>query len=44
MTHDALVIKGGKPLAGEIVLKGANSFIPKALVAALLSRTDASIV
>lgn len=37
MTHDALVIKGGKPLQGEIVLKGAKNFIPKALVAALLT-------
>ena len=31
------VIRGGKPLVGEIVLRGAKNAVPKAMVAALLT-------
>ncbi len=38
MKHGAYIIRGGKPIVGEIECLGAKNFATKAMVAALLSR------
>ena len=43
MTTDAaisagrMILRGGRPLAGEVVLRGAKNSLPKIMVAALLT-------
>jgi len=43
MTSGFLRIRGGRPLQGEVTVRGAKNVIPKAMVASLLSR-DKSIL
>lgn len=38
MTDDVLTIKGGKPLKGKVLVRGAKNNIPKSIVAALLTK------
>ncbi|MBN2176804.1 MAG: UDP-N-acetylglucosamine 1-carboxyvinyltransferase [Demequinaceae bacterium] len=40
---DSLRITGGKPLTGEITVRGAKNFVPKAMVAALLGDTPSTL-
>lgn len=35
--HDTVVIRGGKPLSGEVGVRGAKNLVTKAMVAALLA-------
>ncbi len=37
MAETKLKVRGGKPLRGEILVRGAKNFVPKAMVAALLT-------
>ena len=37
MTPGVLKIRGGRPLTGEVTVRGAKNVIPKAMVASLLS-------
>ena len=39
MVDGLLQVQGGRPLAGEITVRGAKNFVPKAMVAALLGTT-----
>jgi UDP-N-acetylglucosamine 1-carboxyvinyltransferase len=41
--RDSLHITGGKPLAGEITVRGAKNFVSKAMVAALLGDTPSTL-
>ncbi|MFS8159314.1 MAG: UDP-N-acetylglucosamine 1-carboxyvinyltransferase, partial [Candidatus Roizmanbacteria bacterium] len=43
MSADQLIVRGGKPLVGEIGLKGSKNFVPKALVAALLTKESCKL-
>lgn len=40
---DSLSITGGKPLTGEITVRGAKNFVSKAMVAALLGDTPSTL-
>jgi len=40
---DSLRITGGKPLTGEITIRGAKNFVSKAMVAALLGDTPSTL-
>lgn len=39
MVDGLLQVHGGRPLRGEITVRGAKNLVPKAMVAALLGRT-----
>jgi UDP-N-acetylglucosamine 1-carboxyvinyltransferase len=41
--RDYIRLRGGKPLIGEIVLKGAKNVVPKAMVAALLTNEPCTL-
>ncbi|MEV7618262.1 UDP-N-acetylglucosamine 1-carboxyvinyltransferase [Streptomyces sp. NPDC089799] len=43
MTHDTLLVHGGRPLRGEVRVRGAKNLVPKAMVAALLGHTASQI-
>ena len=39
MVDGLLKVEGGRPLNGEITVRGAKNLVPKAMVAALLGTT-----
>ena len=39
MVDGLLQVRGGRPLNGEITVRGAKNLVPKAMVAALLGAT-----
>lgn len=41
--HDYIRLRGGKPLIGEVILKGAKNAVPKAMVAALLTNEPCTL-
>jgi UDP-N-acetylglucosamine 1-carboxyvinyltransferase len=41
--RDYIRLRGGKPLIGEIILKGAKNVVPKAMVAALLTSESCTL-
>ena len=38
-----LQVEGGHPLRGEIAVRGAKNFVPKAMVASLLADTPSEL-
>ena len=43
MVDGLLQVQGGRPLNGEITVRGAKNLVPKAMVAALLGATPSSV-
>lgn len=41
--HDTMILRGGKPLRGEITVRGAKNNIPKSVVATLLTSEECTL-